>query len=41
MTRAERAAGERLGPAAAAAPSADAFAFQLEDRKQVRAALKP
>lgn len=35
MTRAERAAGARLGPDAAGAPTADAFAYQLEDRKQV------
>ena len=35
MTRAERAAGARLGPHAAGAPTADAFAYQLEDRQQV------
>lgn len=36
MTRAERAAGVRLGCDAGGAPTADAFAYQLEDRKQVR-----
>ncbi len=38
MTRAERAAGSRLGggDVGAAAPSAEVFSFQLEDRKQVR-----
>ena len=37
MTRAERAAGSRLGGGdiSAAGPSAEVFSFQLEDRKQV------
>ena len=36
MTRAERAAGARLGCDDGGAPTADAFAYQLEDRKQVQ-----
>ncbi len=43
MTRAERAAGSRLsgGDVAAVGPSAEVFAFQLEDRKQVSVAEPP
>lgn len=35
MTRAERSAGDRLESGTTAGSTADAFAFQLEDRKQV------